>query len=377
MTISTKNFATLRDEMIAAVQGQATALLDFTSGGVIRSIIEAIAGLTLWLQSLALQVAALTRAATSSGPDLDSFVNDYGFSRQGAVAAVTTVTLARFTPTAQAVVPPGAQVGTLDGTQAFQVTESDSNPAWSASLGGYVIPAGTQSVSGIPVQAVTPGSAGNVVIGAIGLLLTAIPGVDTVANTSPATGGADAQSDASLRVAFQQFILSLASATLAAIGFSISKVQTGLAYSIAENQNPDGSARQGYLTITVDDGSGSPPSALITSVYQSVDSARAAGIAFGVLPPTTIAANVVMTVTAAGGYSPAALATTVQSAIESYIASLTLGADLPYSKLTQIAFDASAGVSNVTGYTLNGGTADLNATASQKIVVGTVTVNHT
>ncbi|MGH6970530.1 MAG: baseplate J/gp47 family protein, partial [Caulobacteraceae bacterium] len=218
MAISTKNFATLVSDMVAAVQGQATALVDFSSGGMIRSLIEAVAGLTLWLESLALQVAALCRASTSTGADLDSFVADYGFSRQGATAAVADVTFSRFTASAQALIPAGAQVGTLDGTQVFSVTASPSNPAWSASQNGYVVPAGTASLSGVPVAAVTAGAAGNVVVGAIGLLMTAIPGVDTVTNPAPASGGADAESDASLRAGFQTFILSLASATLAAIG---------------------------------------------------------------------------------------------------------------------------------------------------------------
>lgn len=374
MTISTKSFSTLVSDAVAAVQGQASALLDFSVGGVIRAIIEAVAGVSIWLESLVLQVAALTRASTSNGADLDSFVNDYGLSRGAAVSSVVVVTFARFTPSAQAVIPPGAQVGTLDGTQAFVVTEDDANPAWSTPLGGYVLPASVSSVSGIPVKAVTPGASGNVVANSIGLILTAIPGVDTVTNPGPATGGADQESDAALRIRFQQFILSLASATRAAIAFAINSVQPGLAYDIQEDVNPDGSPRPGYLTITVDDGTGSPPTDLLNAVYVAVDNERAAGIAFGIFPPTTVAANVVMTVTPAAGYSGATLASQVQSAIASFIAGLKLGASLPYSKLTQVAFDTSPGVANVTGYTLNSGTADLDITGSQKVVAGTITV---
>lgn len=378
MAISTKNFTTLVSDMVAAVQGQATALLDFRSGGIILSIIQSVAGCVLWLQGLVLQVAALTRLATSTGPDVDSFVNDFGFYRQGAVAAVTTVTLSRFTPSAQAVVPPDANVGTLDGTQTFTVTTDTSNPAWSISLNGYVIPASTASLAGVPVQATTPGAAGNVVAGAIGLLLTAIPGVDTVTNPVPATGGADAETDAQVKTGFQGYIRSLASGTLAAIGNAIESVQAGLAYDIQENVNPDGSPNPGYLTITIDDGTGSPPSSLITAVYVAVDKVRAAGIGgFGVFAPTTILANVAMTITAGVGYSPATLVSAVSTALSTYLAGLTLGTSLPYTKLSQIAYDASPGVTDVTAVTLNSGTSDLDLTGSQKIVVGTITVSHT
>lgn len=377
MTLSTKNFDTLVSDQVAAVQGAATALIDFTDGGPLRAMIEANAGLGIWLESLVLQVYALCRASTSSGSDLDSFVGDFGFERQGAVAAVTTATFARFTATAQAVVQPGVNIGTLDGSQTFTVTKNVSNPAWSNSLNGYVIPSGTTSLAGVPVQATLPGAAGNVVAGAIGLILTAVSGVDTVTNVAPATGGADAETDTALRLGFQAFILTLASATLAAISNAIENVQAGLANNIAENVNSDSSPRPGFLSITVDDGTGSPPSSLLSSVYSAVDAVRAAGIGFAVSPPTTVTAIVVMTITAAAGYSGPTLASAVSSAISSFIAGLTLGTSLPYNRLSQVAFDTSPGVANVTAYTLNGSTADIDVTAAQKIVVGSVTVGHT
>jgi hypothetical protein len=42
-----------------------------------------------------------------------------------------------------------------------------------------------------------------------------------------------------------------------------------------------------------------------------------------------------------------------------------LGRRWPYTRLAQVAYDASPGIINVTGVTLNGGTADLAATAQQ------------
>lgn len=377
MAISTKNFSTLVSDMVAAVQGQASALVDFGVGGILRAVIEAVAGAVLWLESLILQVAALTRLSTSTGADVDSFVNDYGYHRQGAVKAVTDVTFSRFTPTAQAVIQPGVNVGTLDGTQTFTVTEDTGNAAWSNTLGGYVIPSSTASLAGVPAQAITAGAAGNVVTGAIGLLLTSVSGVDTVTNPGPATGGADSQTDTQVRAGFQQFILSLASGTLAAIGNAIESVQAGLAYNVQENANPDGSPRLGYLTITVDDGTGSPPNSLLASIYTAVNLVRAAGVAYGVFPPTTIVANVAMTITAASGYTPATLVSAVSAAVSTYLAGLTLGTSLPFTKLSQIAYDTSPGVANVTGVSLNSGTADLNITGSQKIIPGTVSVSHT
>ena len=52
---------------------------------------------------------------------------------------------------------------------------------------------------------------------------------------------------------------------------------------------------------------------------------------------------------------------------------LQLGVSLPYSQLASIAYDV-AGVTNVTSVLLNSGTADLAATAKQRIVAGTMTI---
>jgi len=83
-----------------------------------------------------------------------------------------------------------------------------------------------------------------------------------------------------------------------------------------------------------------------------------------------------MTITTASGYGHAAVAASVQAAIATYIDSLPLGASLPITRLSQLAYDASpGGVTNVTGVSLNGGIADLEALEQNVIRSGTVVVN--
>ncbi|WP_241754452.1 hypothetical protein [Cupriavidus basilensis] len=72
MAISTKDFTTLVRESVTAIQGYASVLLDLTIGSILRAAVEANAAVTVWLESLIMQVLAITRAATSSGADLDS-----------------------------------------------------------------------------------------------------------------------------------------------------------------------------------------------------------------------------------------------------------------------------------------------------------------
>ena len=133
MNLQLMTFSSLVETAAAAVQGSAKQLLDLTVGSALRAILEANASIALWLQWLIVLVLQTTRAATSTGSDLDSWMADFSVTRQSAVAATGSVTFSRFTDTASALVPVGTQVRTTDGTQTFNVAEDDSNAAWSAS----------------------------------------------------------------------------------------------------------------------------------------------------------------------------------------------------------------------------------------------------
>lgn len=195
--------------------------------------------MTVWLESLITQVMAITRAATSSGADLDSWVADFGVSRLPATYATGQVTLTRFTATRQAVVPVGAAVQTGDGTQQYAVVADTTNPAYSATLGGYVLAAGAPSVS-VPVAAVVAGAAGNSVIAG------PISGVDTVTNGASFANGADAESDPASRTRFIAYIRRLSKATEDAVGYAITSLKQGVTYSPVENQTYAGAVQMGY-----------------------------------------------------------------------------------------------------------------------------------
>lgn len=372
--ITSKDFPTLVSDMATAIQGRAAALIDFTVGAVLRATVEAIAAVVVWLEGLILLLLQKNRAATSSGTDLDSWVGDYGLTRLPATASTGTVTFSRFTNTQQALVPVGSVVQTADGTQCFTVAADTTNAAYSATQGGYVIPAGTSSL-GILVQNQTAGAAGNVVAGAISVLASAIPYVDTVTNAAAFTNGADAETDAALRIRFVAYIASLSKATEEAIGEAITSLQIGVSYSITPSYEYNGAYRPGYFYVVVDDGTGAPGSTFLSAVSNAIDAVRGFTISFGVFGPTVLTANVVMTATIASGYDPVATKALAQAAVEAYIASLQLSETLAYTRLAKVAYDASPGITNITSLTLNGGTADLTATAQERILTGTVTVN--
>lgn len=359
--------------MVTAVQGAARGLVDLTVGSILRSVIEANATVILWLQGLLLQLLATTRAATSAASDLDSWMFDYGLTRLPAVAASGQVTFARATATAQAVIPIGLTVLSADGTQSYTVNLDTTNSAYNAPLSGYVLAAGVTSLN-VTVTAVTAGIAANAVVGQISLINSPVPGVDSVTNALAFTNGVDPETDAALRLRFIAFIASLSKATKTAVGNAILALKQGVTYSITENVNYSGAAQNGYFYVVVDDGTGAPPSAFISSVSNAIDAVRPLTSTFGVFAPIVVTANVSMTVTTAAAYDHSATAALAVTALKNYINALVIGQTLTFSRLTQVAYDASPGITNVTGVTLNSGTADLAATAQQVIKSGTVGV---
>src|ERR1700693_2933191 len=112
MKLNLKGFSQLIEDMSAALQSSATTLIDVSVGSVVRAIFEANASVVLWLQWLILQVLQTTRASTSIGADLDSWMLDFGLSRLPAAAATGIVTFSRFATDWAAMIPVGSTVKT-------------------------------------------------------------------------------------------------------------------------------------------------------------------------------------------------------------------------------------------------------------------------
>ncbi len=372
MQLQLQDFTTLVRNMAASVQGSARALVDLTTGSLLRAILEADASIALWLQWLIVLVLGQTRAATSTGADLDSWVADFSLARLPAQAAATTAVFSRITPGLVASIPVGVQVKTADGTQTFAVLADPGNPAYSAVTTSYTLAAAASSIA-LTVQATTPGSAGNVQAGLISLLASAIPGIDAVTNPLQAQGGMDAETDAALRARFTNFIDSRSRATPAAIAFTIDSLQQGISHVVTENVEPSGAVTPGTFIVTIDDGSGSPPSALISAVASAVDAVRPIGTQFFVLPPTVLTATISLAITVSDANKAAAQGA-VTSAIQAYVTALPIGAPLPISRLAAIAYAAASNITNVAAITINGG-GDLTPPATGVIVPGVIAVN--
>ncbi len=365
--LSLQNMASLLSNMAAAAQGAFGTILNFATGTIFAALNEGVASVMLWLQWLLVLLYLKIRAATATGADLDSWMADFGVTREPAVAATGLVTFARFTDTAAATVPAGATVLTGDLSQTFAVTANAANAYYVAGSNSYLIPAGTASAA-LPVQAAVAGVGGNVLAGAISLSGSALAGIDTVTNAAPFTNGDAAETDPQLRARFVTFVNTRAQATPAAIVAAIIGVQSNLIYSLFENVSSGGTAQPGNFIVVVDDGSGAPSSGLLASISAAIVPVRPICSTWSVVGPAVTAASIAITVTPPSGTLVSSIAGAIQTAVAAYVDSLpvnnaaagtTTAATLFLAQISGVVAVTAPAGTTVTAVTINGGSANV------------------
>lgn len=366
----TKRHATIVADFAAGAQGASATPLDFTQGSIFLALAEATAGLGTWLQRLYIYALSVTRLVSSQGIWVDTFIAAFGMVRLGASFATGSVNFSRYSGTGNVTIPVGAQVATEDGSQVFQVVANLQNASYSAAAGGYVMLAGATTLA-VPVQALVAGTGGNVAAQTITKIRSPVS-VDAVVNTAAFTNGQAAESDAAVKARFVLFIQSLARATRGALAYAIAALGLNLQSAFAEFQQRDGTPADGMNCVFVDDGSGNPSAATIAAATDAIGSYRAFGVRIGVFPATRLQANVALTMTIDAAYSQATVISAVVAALTTYINGLGMGTPLAFTRIADIAYSASAGVTNVTAVSLNGATTDLVPTIGQTIKVGNI-----
>jgi len=358
MQLPIRSFSQLMQDMSAVLQSSVIKLLDLSPGSVLRSILEANASVALWIQFLITQMLETTRAATCSADDLDSWVQDFGLSRLPASQAVGTVVFSRYVATNIVTIPAGVRVKSSDGSLTFEVVADTTNRDWSNAESAYVLPIGIDQLA-VPISALTLGPSGNVQAGMITLLASSIVGIDEVSNPYSLVGGIEAESDESLRSRFLVYVNSRSRATADAIGFAVSSVRQGLSFVVHENVDAAGHPQLGTFVVTVDDGSGTPPSPLLALIAQAVDAVRPIGARFSVRPPSVQPVDITVHVDLIAGVQLSEIRVELVYAIERFVNGLPVGAGLSVTRVAQIIYQASAKVGNVSSITLNGLNHDL------------------
>jgi phage-related baseplate assembly protein len=295
MNLPTRSFTDIIRDMSAAVTASAGRLVDMSVGSVLRAIIEANAAIVLWVQWLVLLTLQTTRAATSTGADLDSWMADFSLARLPAVAASGTATFSRLSGIATAFVAAGTNVKTQDASVSFAVIADPANPAWQSSLNAYCLPSGVMSLD-LPIVALTPGQSGNVLSNTVAILASPVAGIDIINNATPTSGGQDPESDAAFRTRFAHFFASRSRATRDAVDYAISLVGAHLNHVIVENTDAAGNFLPGNMLIVVDDGTGSLTDTVLDSLTVAIHAVRPLGTSFSIQPPQILPVQVSLSV---------------------------------------------------------------------------------
>lgn len=388
MTIPQKGWSQFVQDMTASWGANAGVVPVLSPGDILLAIFEATSAQLDFIQAQVFLVLQLTRASTSTGADLDTWMADFDFTRLPATFATGPVVFGKFLAAAAPISIPaatlvggvqtgGALVQTTGGGTVFQVVADSAQSAYNAVSNAYLLPAGATSVT-VTVQAVTAGSASNVAAGGITQLGSQLAGIDTVTNLVPLQNGVDAESDAAFRARFVLYLSTLAKATKSAILAAAEGVQQGLQIAAVENVNPTGQTQLGAFTVFVDDGTGNPPASLLDAVFAAVDATRAFSVQPFVSAPIITSANIVVPIRPAANFTLGPLQPLVIAAIVDMVDQLATGATLTTSSIVVAALSVT-GVASVqaSGVTINGSTADLVPSAVSEVRTNTTVVDVT
>jgi hypothetical protein len=474
-TLPTQDFNTFTQNQIAAIQAANSNLLDFSTGSVLSSLVASNSALGIWIQGLITSLLALARLQTSTGNNVDTFIQQFGFNRYIGQDATGNVTFSRTNTTLNSYIPAGTIVSTnIPGQQSVQykVIADTTNPQWDAVNNRYSF-ASLATTLNVLVQCLQDGTVGNASINTIIVINTPLTNVTGVTNSTAFSTGQNADSDQATRAKFVQYLAGLYKANYAALVSAVTSANyptstldyIATRYAIVENIDFfTQAAHLGYFYVVVDNGaqtvglgkltlgsggtgysvndvitlaggtfttaatvkvtgvnvgvittftitnagsytvgattytqgSVSPaggtgatfntpiytslvPSGLITAVTASITDARGFTIARDIQAPYgSLLLVFAMNIHLDPNYDTAALRTqitaNVNTALVAWTLQIAIGGTFYYTKISQIVYDVSPYILDVTGITMNGGTADIAvASPANYLITGALT----
>lgn len=124
----------------------------------------------------------------AAAPMLDELGQLLGVVRQGAIAATTTIRFNIVAGHGGVIIPSGTRISSVDGTAVF-MTRASIN-----------VPVGVNTVDAICVSMAAGAAANGFAIGRVSNILDPQPFLSSASNTDTTAGGADQESDESLRI---------------------------------------------------------------------------------------------------------------------------------------------------------------------------------
>jgi len=236
----------------------------------------------------------------------------------------------------------------------------------------YIDESGTGTVE---VEAAIPGTIGNVAANTITLMVQPVPGITSITNPEPTSGGTEEEDDESLRTRI------LEARKMVPLSGSITDYKiwakevpgVGEAYVVPEWQGPG----TGTVKIIIIDSNGQPAnSTLIQAVQDYIAPADGSGKApigaiVTVVAPTAYTLNYTVTLQLEEGYGEAEVIQAIKDALLEYYKEVGVGGEIKYNKVAAIIMETE-GVEDFSGLTINGGTSNIQLASDEYPVTGTV-----
>jgi len=225
-----------------------------------------------------------------------------------------------------------------------------------------VLEAGTSHVD-VPVRAVEPGSAGNVIAGSVCSLSAAPIGVTGCTNPQAMTGGADAEDDEQLRARILDSFLRLPNGANRAFyeQGALSFDEVAAAVALPRNRGV------GTVDVVVAAAQGVPEQALLERINEYFQERREIAVDVSVLAPETVPVDISVQIESG---DPERTVSQVRQVLREWFSGQRLGQNVLRAKLGSLIF----AVDGVENYVLTEPAADIAVGKAQLPVLGGVRV---
>lgn len=193
MTLQVRTIEEIKEELKRHQMARHPYLRDYSPYSVLSTLNETFAIQAQYIEQRAKEAIEANSVLTATGLDLDRLVADRGIVRQKGTHATGEVMFRSAGVALSDIVIPAGTV--------MSATGPDGSKIFFETLEDGIMAAGDTSVT-VQAHAVNPGSQGNVPELSINVMTSYVPGVASVDNPSPFTGGTDEESDEDLRLRY-------------------------------------------------------------------------------------------------------------------------------------------------------------------------------
>ena len=294
-------------------------------------------------------------ADTADSDHLELLAAQRGLERNAAVCARGNL---RFsisdTKTTEVIIPSGTAVATNSDSPVLICTTEDSS-----------IPPGSLSVS-VPARAEQAGYRGNIRVGTAVVPVSVPAEIDSVTNPSVFSGGADAESDASLRERIRKSYLNQPNGMNAEYYIKLAKSVEGVAKAgvIAKQRGA------GTVNVYVGGHSGALSNDKLGEVQQALDRERELNVDVLAVNAYPYSCDLEVTVIPKAGYENTEVTDKITAAFEDYLSSIDVGGRFYLSALGRRMLDTGC----IENYEYDLSMQNRTASGNQYFVPGDVTI---